>query len=116
MAAGRPSKYRIEFIAELAAAMFIGKSVTRFCRDIRISKQCFYEWVKLHKDFGDAFEQGKDDCEAFWEDWLVENLANKDVNSTLVKLFMANRFGWSDKSESKHNVSVTQEDALKDLE
>lgn len=116
MAGGRPTDYTDEMPEKLLTAMFAGKSVTRFCRDIRISTPTFYLWVSKHSQFSSAFELGKNDCEAFWEDWLVENLGNKEVNSTLVKLFFANRFGWHDKTESKNDVTVTpHEDWTKTL-
>jgi len=114
-AGGRPTKYTPEIVPRLTIAMKNGLSVQRFCRDEHLSPDTFYRWVKEHSEFSDAFAIGKSECEAYWETWLVENITNKDVNTALVKLFMANRFGWSDKSESKHEHSLKQEDALKEL-
>ena len=112
---GAPSKYNDAIPALLAEAMHNGLSVERFCRNIRISKDTFYNWLKIHQDLSDAFHMGKNDCEAFWEDWLVNNLDNKNANAGLVKMFFTNRFGWSDKKETSNTVIVKHEDALKDL-
>lgn|SRR5574338_233963 len=113
---GRPTKYTSEMPAKLIEAMFEGKSVLRFCRDIRVDKDTFYEWVKVHPEFSAAFRQGKTDCEAFWEDWLVEHLGDKNVNGSLVRLFMTNRFGWSDKKDISNTLQMKPEDALKELD
>lgn len=106
---GRPTKYHDQMPERLACAMLQGKSVVRFCRDENIHPDSFYEWVKVHPEFSEAFGKGKKDCEAYWEDWLVENFNAEKVNSALVKLFFANRFDWHDKTESKAEVKVTQE-------
>lgn len=103
---GRPTLYREEYCDKLIAAMYEGKSVERFCRDIRVCKDTFYEWVKKHTLFADAFKLGRTDCEAYWEEWLVNRLESKDVNSNLVKLFMTNRFGWGDKHDLSAHVAV----------
>jgi hypothetical protein len=114
-AGGRPSKYTDEMPALLLGAMKAGKSVVRFCADVGIAKSTFSLWCEKHVEFSIAFEEAKIQCESYWEYWLVNNLANKEVNSALVKLFFANRFGWHDKTESRHDVTVRQEDAIKDL-
>lgn len=49
-------------------------------------------------------------------DWGQDNLTNKDFNSRLYELNMMNRFSWMRKNEGKHEVKVSQEDAIKDLE
>ena len=41
---------------------------------------------------------------------------SKDVNAPLVKLYFANRFGWSDKSESKNeNATVDKIKTFADM-
>lgn len=106
-AGGRPTDYREEYCEKLIEAMYEGKSVERFCRDIRIAKNTFYNWLKKYPELRDAFDLGRNDCEAYWEEWLVNRLESKDVNSNLVKLLMTNRFGWSDKQEHKVEVDDT---------
>lgn len=113
---GQPTKYTDDMPAKLIAAMESGKSATRFARDIRVHKDTLYEWAKVHPEFSDAFKKAKDYCEAHWEEWLVNNLDNKNVNAGLVKLFMTNRFGWTDKKETHVTATIKQEDALKELE
>ncbi len=115
---GRPTDYSEEMPLKLYKAMTEGKSVIRFCRDVGIASSTFYLWVEKHLEFSSAFDLGKNNCEAYWEDWLVTNFENKNVNSTLVKLFFANRFGWQDKTESKKDHNEDEKEtisALKDL-
>jgi len=114
---GRPTKYTDEMPQKLMEAMNQGKSVQRFCRDIQIDTDTFYEWVKVHPEFTGAFKKGRCYCEAHWEDWLVNHFDDKNVNSGLVKLFMANRFGWREKTDTNHSVKIlSQEEALNQLE
>src|SRR6267142_434787 len=98
---GRPTDYHDEMPILLYYAMSEGKSVTRFCRDVSIGRNTFYQWLDRHKEFKDAFDHSEVRCEAFWEDWLVNNFENKNVNSALIKMFFTNRFKWADKSKEE---------------
>jgi len=106
MSVGRPTLYTDALCERLLTAMRAGLSVVRFCREEQISRKTFYEWVGKHPALSITFDKAKDECEGFWEKWLVENLDNKNVNSALVKLFFANRFNWHDKTDSKIEHSV----------
>ena len=112
---GRPTGYTDDLPPKLFEAMRQGKSVVQFCSDIDIAKATFYDWVEKHKDFSDAFKAGKSKCESHWETWLQNNFENKNMNSILVKMFFTNRFGWSDKTESKNEVNIKHEETLSDL-
>jgi len=103
---GRPTDYHDDIPVLLIEAMRNGKSVTRFCAQIGIAKQTFYRWLSEKPNFSDAFELAKNFCESYWEEWMVNNFTTKDINSTLVKLFMANRFGWSDKQDVKGDLDM----------
>ena len=107
---GRPTKYTDEMPELLFNSMAAGKSVVRFCSDINIAPATFYLWLSVHKEFSETFAICSNKCEAFWEEWLVENLGNKDMNSVLIKMFFTNRFGWSDKKEQ--NISVTTKEEI----
>jgi uridine phosphorylase len=114
---GRPTSYNNELSEKLLKMMTEGKSVTQFCAETDISKTSFYLWAKEYPVFADAFERGKEKCEAFWETWLHKNFANKEMNSALVKMFFANRFKWTEKVDTNTTVTIVkQEDALKELE
>jgi len=102
------SKYFAEFTQQMLGAMRAGKSVVQFCSEINIGRTTFYRWLD-ENELRNTFELAQNHCEAHWETWLKNNLSNKEVNSVLVKMFFANRFGWSDKTESKEDVTVTEQ-------
>lgn len=111
---GRPTKYTNEMPGKILEAMTDGLSVVRFARQIGVHIDTIYEWAKVHPEFSEHFGRAKINCEAYWEDWLINNLCNKTVNGVLVKLFMTNRFGWSDKKETKHDISDKLLEEIKD--
>ncbi|CAL9965259.1 terminase small subunit, partial [Vibrio phage K71] len=104
---GRPTKYKDEYCDKAIRFLAGGKSVTQLSAHIDVCKDTIYEWAKVHPDFSDALTRGKELSQAHWESELVNMMYNKEVNSPLVKLYFANRFGWSDKVESKNeNANV----------
>ena len=81
-----------------------------------MSKSTVYLWAEVHESFSDALQQGRELSQAFWEDELVDMMYNKEVNSPLVKLYFANRFGWSDKAETKNeNANVKEVKSFSDM-
>lgn len=76
-----------------------GKSITQFARDMRVSRQTIYQWAEDHPEFSDALGRAKEWSEAYWEDQMLDFMVSKEVNAPLIKLYMANRFKWTDKVE-----------------
>ena len=99
MAAGRPTKYTDAMPEALFNAMSEGKSVTQFAAMIGVNRSTVYEWAERHQEFSDALTRGKEAGEAYWETELQSMMYSKEVNAPLVKLYFANRFNWSDKTE-----------------
>ncbi|AUR88194.1 HTH domain resolvase [Vibrio phage 1.110.O._10N.261.52.C1] len=107
MTAGRPTKYKEELCKRSVAFLSKGKSVTQLSAHLDVSKSTIYKWAEDHKEYSDALTRGRELSQAHWEGELVDMMYNKEVNSPLVKLYFANRFGWSDKVESKNeNANV----------
>ncbi|AUR89930.1 DNA-packaging protein, partial [Vibrio phage 1.135.O._10N.222.54.B6] len=105
--AGRPSKYDDSFLGVTEKYLAQGKSVTQLAKHLNVAKSTIYKWAEENKEFSDALNIGREFSQAHWEDKLEDMMFNKDVNSPLVKLYFANRFGWSDKVESKNeNANV----------
>ena len=101
MAGGRPTKYKEDHCKEVIEYLRKGKSVTQFSAHIDVSKSTIYKWAEQHDMFSDALTRGQELSEAYWEGELANMMYSKDVNAPLVKLYFANRFGWSDKQEVK---------------
>lgn len=104
---GRPTKYEDRFLEIAEKYLAGGKSVTQLAKHLNVAKSTVYKWAEENKAFSDALELGKEFSQAYWEDELENMMYNKEVNSPLVKLYFANRFGWSDKVETKNeNANV----------
>lgn len=101
--AGRPSKYDESYCEKSIAFLSKGKSITQLSAHINVCKDTIYEWAKVHPEYSDALMRGRELSQAYWESELVDMMYNKEVNSPLVKLYFANRFGWSDKTETKND-------------
>ena len=100
---GRPTKYEDRFLEIAEKYLAGGKSVTQLAKHLNVAKSTVYKWAEENKAFSDALELGKEFSQAYWEDELENMMYNKEVNSPLVKLYFANRFGWSDKTETKND-------------
>lgn len=105
MAGGRPTKYDDSFKQVAEDYLSQGKSITQLAKHLNVSKSTIYKWSDENKEFSDALNIGREFSQAHWEDKLEDMMFNKEVNSPLVKLYFANRFGWSDKSESKTDIT-----------
>lgn len=113
---GRPSKYKKEYCAEAVKFLANGKSIIQLSAHIDVCKDTIYEWAKVHAEFSDALTRGKELSQAYWEGELCSMMYNKEVNSPLVKLYFANRFGWSDKVETKNeNAKVEEVKSFSDM-
>lgn len=113
---GRPTKYDDKYCDVAIKYLAKGKSITQLARELKVSKSTVYLWAEVHESFSDALQRGRELSQAFWEDELIDMMYNKEVNSPLVKLYFANRFGWSDKSESKNeNANVKEVKSFSDM-
>ena len=113
---GRPTDYQEHYPELLLQRMGRdGLSATRFSAELEVSKETFYQWVKKYPDFSDSFQRAKNMCEAFWEKEVLNLWTAEKVNTPLVKLYMANRFGWTVKIDSNVTATISHEDYLKEL-
>ena len=115
---GRPTKYREEYCDLLIKMAKEGASFTEFRGKIGgISRKTFAAWQVANPEFRNAYEEAKAIGEAYWEERLrTDLLMNKEVNTALAKLYFANRFGWSDKVETKNeNATVEKVKSFGDM-
>lgn len=114
MPAGRPTKYKDEYCQETIEFLAQGKSVTQLSAKIGVNKTTIYQWAKDYPEYSNALTRGQELSEAFWETELVDMMRDRDVNAPLVKLYFANRFGWSDKqSVDQKNTNIYEPDLSK---
>lgn len=102
MAGGRPTKYKPEHCEGVIAFMAEGGCATEYAAELGVSKSTLYKWAETHQEFSDALSRAQEVGEAYWLRRLRTDLmGTKDCNAPLVKLYLANRFGMTDKTESK---------------
>lgn len=99
---GRPTKYDPAYCDGVIAFMSEGGCATEYAAELGVSKSTLYLWAEQYPEFSDAFSRAKEVGEAYWLRRLRTDLmGTRDCNAPLVKLYLSNRFGMSDKTESK---------------
>ena len=77
---GRPTNYRPEFCERVVELGSQGYSVAMIIADIGAgSRQTISEWMKAHREFGDAMTRARDLALAWWERKGLENTGNRDL-------------------------------------
>jgi transposase-like protein len=97
---GRPTKYTPDMPERVLECLSAGKSVAQFARDLGVTRRTIYNWADEHPEFMHALSRAQENSEAAWMDKIEAMMTSRDVNVPLVKLYLANRFGWSDKTET----------------
>lgn len=73
MPAGRPTDYRSEYCARVIEFGEIGKSLAWIAAKLDVSRECIYEWMRVHPEFSDAMARARLKSQAWWEDFGQEN-------------------------------------------
>lgn len=102
---GRPTKYKESMCDESIKFLAQGKSLVQLAAKLDVHTDTIQEWKSKHEKFSVALKRGIQLSEAHWQDKLTEDMYDTSINSSLYKLYFANRFGWSDKVETKNENS-----------
>lgn len=94
-------KYKSSFADKLPDMFANGESVEEVCRELKISRRAFYDWVEKHPDFAEAYELGKEASQAWWLKLGRAGAAGKVPVQPSIWIFnMKNRLGWKDRVET----------------
>lgn len=102
MPAGRPTDYRPEYCEAVIEFGARGKSMAWMAAELDVSRECIYEWMRVHPEFSDAITRAKLKSQQWWEDVGQENLllapGQGTFNATTWAKNVSNRFreDWSD--------------------
>jgi transposase len=115
-AGGRPTKYAKKHCETVLSLMKKGESVTACCAEIGIAKDTFYNWVKEHPEFSDAYKLGMVYAERWWENIGKKGVLSLEFKSSdgtsgrvhpgMYAFFMKNRFHWTDRVEQTVTAEI----------
>jgi len=106
---GRPTKYSDEIGEVVFDLMDEGLSVVQVARKLNVSRSTIYKWADDNLDFSDTFTRAREASEAFWEDKFISMMQSRasDSSQSLVKLYFANRFKWSENDQAAESENAT---------
>ena len=112
-----PSKYRTEFCDLLIDHMAQGYSFDSFggLKQIRVSRNCLYQWKEKYPEFDEAKSIGELACLLLWEQ-IGLNRSNGRIQYGCAASYifnMKNRFLWRDKIEIDSNKNESKTITLK---
>jgi len=59
--AGRPTKFKEEYIHQARVAFGEGFTDVKFCKMLNIGRRTFNDWRQAHEEFSKAVQEGKDE-------------------------------------------------------
>jgi len=107
---GRPTKYSPEIGEVVFGLMDDGLSVVQVARKLNVSRSTIYKWADDNSDFSDIFTRAREAGEAHWEYKFTAMMQSRasDSSQSLVKLYFANRFNWSENDEAAEEQAAPQ--------
>lgn len=97
MPAGRPTKYSEAYCNEVIDCMGRGFSLTAFAGEIGVSRECIYEWARVHPEFSDAVNVARAKRLLYLEGRLLDGETGPRVTSHIFALKNACPEEWRDK-------------------
>lgn len=99
----RPSTYDSSYCDQVIEWGAQGKSITWMAAEIGVSRECIYEWARVHPDFSDALSRARAKAQQWWEDLGQSGIYAPAFNGSVWVKSMAARFpeDWREKTEQK---------------
>ena len=104
-------------IAILSAVFSQGEDIAAFCCESNICRDTFFEWVKTHPEFKEAYAEARERSRRYFEKLALQGMQDPlNFNFTGWSMQMRNRFGYTDKRKPKIenlDIAVSHMDKLK---
>jgi hypothetical protein len=82
-----------------------GMTARSFCGKIDIHEDTFYEWVKVHEDFSEAYKRGKVKQEEFLLEMGYSTMLDKGAFNTTAWIFLMKALcKYQDRVELEGNI------------
>lgn len=96
----RPTLYDPAYCDQVVEWGAQGKSITWMAAQLDVSRECLYEWERVHPAFSDALSRARIKCQAWWEDQGQTGMVTPMFNASVWAKNMGSRFkaDWSEKS------------------
>ena len=113
---GRPTEYRPE-MCEIAFNVLAGEEpLIAVAAEIGIAKSTMQQWIELYPDFSAAIQRGLAVGERGYTKEGKQNLENNKYNTKMYELLGMNIYNWKKNTHNETKITLSQEDALKDLD
>lgn len=84
-----------------------GGSDAEVAASLRVTLKAFYKNMDDNKAFRELVDFGRTLSQCWWESQFRKNIANKNINATLLTFYMKNKHGWADKVDSTSTTDNT---------
>ena len=114
----RPTKYDPSYCEKVIEWGKAGKSRTWIASELDITRECLYEWTRVHPSFSDALTRAKIHEQRFWEDAGQVGMTADKFNSSVWAKNMSCRFPseWRDTADVNYGVQDSLADLLNSLD
>lgn len=106
---GRPSEYKDEYCAKVIEMMGQGLSLTAFAGAILVSRQAVYEWITVHRAFGDAVARARSARTLWLERKLLSSRKGAETTAAIFALKNAQPDEWRDLKQTQHTHAIRVE-------
>lgn len=99
---GRPTKYELDYCAQVISHCKEGASLTSFAASIGVARRTLFNWAEHHDDFADALDVAKACACAWWEE-RARQIGDGEggPGAAAMVQFMLKNFGETDFSDRR---------------
>ena len=101
---GRPTKYKAAYVDDVISHLGEGFTLASWAGEIGVSRECVYEWARVHEEFSDAIKKGRAKGQGVWEKRLAVQATTGSGNTAAIIFAMKNLYqdDWADKIVNEH--------------